>query len=411
MNDDGGMPESSPAPESGDQPGYSGGGTVERLLGSFADDGQLALVALRPDGEIVYASRAVDYVFGRGNTEVVGTNILTWLHPDDVDRAAFTLGQGSEIGFLPGVTRFMVAHADGSWMPAEVLGSWVTDGEEQLIGVYARKGLHDLLTEEILQLLMTGAPRADALAPVTNAIAWEEGGSHLSISWCDSDGFNQVSTGLPDTLGGGDGEDGTVWASARADGQARQGHSEDLDEGRRLRAAELGVSSYWIEPVEWDDDYPPAIVTVWTQGGPRAPVIHAYGMGVARHLVELILRWNEQQAALERAAHLDALTGLATGACFSRPWPPPRKGVRSSIAISTGSSRSMTRSATPPATRCCGRRQSGSPRASAPTISSPGSAGTSSPSSARGRQRPMPPRLPLASRLPSISPSSLTGQR
>jgi len=310
------MPESSPAPESGDQPGYSGGGTVERLLGSFADDGQLALVALRPDGEIVYASRAVDYVFGRGNTEVVGTNILTWLHPDDVDRAAFTLGQGSEIGFLPGVTRFMVAHADGSWMPAEVLGSWVTDGEEQLIGVYARKGLHDLLTEEILQLLMTGAPRADALAPVTNAIAWEEGGSHLSISWCDSDGFNQVSTGLPDTLGGGDGEDGTVWASARADGQARQGHSEDLDEGRRLRAAELGVSSYWIEPVEWDDDYPPAIVTVWTQGGPRAPVIHAYGMGVARHLVELILRWTEQVEHLERAVRLDSLTGVSNRRAF-----------------------------------------------------------------------------------------------
>jgi len=310
------MPESTPAPGSGDQPGYLGTGSPEHLLRSFADDGQLALVALRPDGEIVFASKALDYVFGRRSDEILGTNILDWLHPDDVDRAAFTLGQGTDVGILPGVTRFSAAHADGSWMPAEVLGSFVTDGEEELIGIYARKGLHDVLTEEILQLLLTGAPRADALAPVTNSIQWEGSGSHLSISWCDSDGFNQVSTGVPDILGGGDGEDGTVWASVRADRLPRRGVAAELDDARRVRAAEVGVNEFWIEPVEWSDDFPPAVVTVWTQGGPRAPVIHAYGLSVARHLVELILRWTEQVEHLERAARLDSLTGLSNRRAF-----------------------------------------------------------------------------------------------
>jgi diguanylate cyclase (GGDEF)-like protein/PAS domain S-box-containing protein len=316
MGDDGAMSEPSPASGTGDQPGYRGAGSLDRLLRSFADDGQLVLLGLRPDGEIVFASKAVDYVFGHRADEILGTNILDWLHPDDVDRAAFTLGQGSEVGILPGITRFSVAHADGSWMPAEVLGSFVTDGEEKLIGVYARKGLHEVLTEEILQLLLTGAPRADALAPVTNSIQWEEGGSHLSISWCDRDGFNQVSTGLPDALGGGDGEDRTVWASARSDRVPRHGFSDDLDDRRRDLAAKVGVNSFWIEAVDWSDDYPPAIITVWTQGGPREPVIHAYGMSVARNLVELILRWTEQVQNLERAARLDSLTGLANRQAF-----------------------------------------------------------------------------------------------
>ena len=53
-------------------------------------------------------------------------------------------------------------------------------------------------------------------------------------------------------------------------------------------------------------------------GGPsgRPPEGHAYGMGVARTFVELILRWSHQVQELDSAAHTDPLTRLANRKAF-----------------------------------------------------------------------------------------------
>jgi len=316
MGDDGAMPEPASARQVGDGSQYLGAGSLERLLRSFTEDGQLLLLAIRPNGQIVWTTSTVTYVLGYEPAEVLGKNVLDMLHPDDVDRAADQLGQGREAGIVPGITRFLVTHADGSWMPVEILASYMTDGAEDVVGVYVRKGLHDVLQEEILATLLTGAPRADVLAPVTNSIQWEEAGSHLAISWCDETGFNQVSTALPDALGGGDGEPGTPWGVARAHRTPKQGTRDDLDDQRRAMAEELKVDPYWIEPVEWAENWPPALITIWTVGGPRAPIVHAYGMAIARNLVQLILRWTEQAQRLDRAARFDDLTGLANRRAF-----------------------------------------------------------------------------------------------
>jgi diguanylate cyclase (GGDEF)-like protein len=92
--------------------------------------------------------------------------------------------------------------------------------------------------------------------------------------------------------------------------------ASDLDADRASMARELGLSEVWIVPVVWDEVRPPATITIWTVGGGRSPQVHAYGMEVARNMVELILRWTDQQRGLERAAHLDALTGIANRRVF-----------------------------------------------------------------------------------------------
>jgi diguanylate cyclase (GGDEF)-like protein/PAS domain S-box-containing protein len=310
------MPEEGLAVERADRPEHILTGSLDDLLRSFADDGQIMLLALRRDGVVAYVSGAVQYVLGYQPHDLVGRNVLEILHPDDTERVIWQLA-GEQAGQIErGITKFLAAHADGSWMPVEVLASVVTDGEEPLIGIYGRKGLHDVLLEDILALLLTGSPRADALAPVTNSIQWYESGSHLAISWEDETGLNQVSTGLPDALGGGDGREGTPWSEARQRPADRMGSADGLPAELGLLAGEHGLAEYWIRPVGWSARWPDALVTIWTTGGTRSPILHSYGMEVATNLCKLILRWTEQLEQLERAARRDSLTGLANRRAF-----------------------------------------------------------------------------------------------
>jgi diguanylate cyclase (GGDEF)-like protein len=295
---------------------FIGTGTPEALMHSLVHSGQLAKVALRNDGTVVFASANTEMVTSWQPSAIVGSNALDWLHPDDAERALLQLSELSLVGSTPGTSLFRMRRVDDSWMPIEVLASIVTDGTEPLIGLWVRNAEHQLFLEDLLHQLVTGAERADALRLVCDAVDWQAFGSNVAISWSEEDGLRQVSTGLPHSLGGAEAGLGTPWDLTRRDGVARQGTAADLDSGRRELAGELGAGAYWVEPVDWSPSRAPATITIWTEAGPRAPGIHAYGMGLVRNLVELVLRWTEQAARLDQAARSDSLTGLVNHRAF-----------------------------------------------------------------------------------------------
>lgn len=253
----------------------------------------------------MFASAGTELVLGFPANEFIGRNVLERIHPDDVEHVVVQMAGSSDGGVSPGITRFRVQHADGSWRPIEVLGSEVTDGAENLIGVYARDGQHQVFLEEVLTLLLSGASRAESLAPVCNVIQWHQVGSHLSIGYRDEIGFRHVTTGVPEELSGAElaGDDHVdPWSRCRNLLKTVEGTAADLDDRRRSLAEEYRVGPYWIEPVVWSGDLPPATVTIWTADtGDRSPTVHSYGMGAARYLVELIMRWTQQGVELERA--------------------------------------------------------------------------------------------------------------
>ncbi len=292
---------------------YVGDGSPERLCDSFLQDGRLVFAAVRDDGTVVYANEAVRNLLGYEPDEIVGRNVLELLQPDDVERAGLALGSVDGGDLTAGITRFTALHKDGTWRLIEVFAGPVSDGVEELVGIYARSGADHVFMEEILSMLVLGMPRAAVLAPVCNAIEWRAAGSHLAISWEDEEGFHQVDTGLPHGLGGGDGRGGTPWADCRKarGADSVEGTAADLDADLSALAASSGVSEYWIRSVSWSDVYGNATVTVWTAGEKYRPRLHAYGMSLAHDLVELILRWTHQVAEMSRAAMLDPLTGLA----------------------------------------------------------------------------------------------------
>ncbi len=73
-------------------------------------------------GTIRYESRAITSVFGYGLNELVGKNVFTYVHPDDVEAAktTFTEALAKEL-VTPLVIRFK--HKNGSWVYVQVVGN------------------------------------------------------------------------------------------------------------------------------------------------------------------------------------------------------------------------------------------------------------------------------------------------
>ncbi|MGA8681110.1 MAG: GGDEF domain-containing protein [Acidimicrobiales bacterium] len=295
---------------------YAGGGALDTLCRSVLGSGELGFLAMTPDGVIVFINAAMGRLIGRSPAECIGRNVTEWLHPDELERAGDLMSVSTAERPPPGMSRFMIAHSNGQWVPLEISGTTAWDGSDRLLAIYCRNGAPRLAIEEVMTMLLHGLPLTQVLAAVCNVIEWDGYGTHVAISWFDGQGFQQVGTGVPDEIGGGDASEGSIWERSRLTGKAMLGTSAELDPDRQAMARGLGVSEVWVVPVAWEETRPPATITIWTIGSGRSPQIHAYGMEVARNMVELILRWNDQQMGLERAAHLDALTGIANRRVF-----------------------------------------------------------------------------------------------
>jgi PAS domain S-box-containing protein len=276
------------------------------LCESFVQRSQDAFIALRHDGTIEFASAALRPLLGYDPESVVGRDVVDWLKGDDAERALVQLGE-SMSHLTRGVTRFAVEASDGTYVPIEVAASVVSDGEHELIGLCCRDGRDQALIEGVMSLMLEGVPREEAIAPVLDTIAWEAMGSKVAIDWSDADGrhlltsgdLDAVLCGLDPAEAGDDADD--PWTRSRRSLQGQRGAA--ADEGGWLLgiAADWGVDSYWVEPVFWSAQYPPATVTVWTTTEHPSDV-HAYGIGVARRLLELILRWTEHVPPVGGAA-------------------------------------------------------------------------------------------------------------
>jgi diguanylate cyclase (GGDEF)-like protein/PAS domain S-box-containing protein len=287
------------------------------LRAALVEAAPLLIAAIRFDGVIDFVSPAASELLGRTPEELTGSNVLELIHPDDLERALYQIGASRDGRPTAGMTRFRLLHRNGSWMPLEVLASHL-DGSTPRLAIYGRNGLHQVFAEDILVTLLKGVPREAALAPVCDVVQWSDVGSRVAVSWVDETGGHRVDNGLPGPLTGVPaavipGSAGaSPWDRARGGAASERGTLADLPDELRLLAEEAGLESYWIEAVTWSDGgpWPPATITIWTAPG-RSPEIHAYGMTFARSLVELIMRWTEQKAELDRAALLDPLTGLA----------------------------------------------------------------------------------------------------
>ncbi len=293
---------------------YEGSGSISELAMSAMAESDMGFGALGPDGTILFMTEAMGKLIGRSPRECVGRNMIEWLQPEDFDRAAGLMSLSAKQAPPPGTSRFIVAHADGSWIPLEISGTSAWDGSRNLTVIYCRNGEPRLALEEVIKLLLHGIDLPEIFAKVCDVIEWHGYGTHVAIAWHDDGIFHHVGTGLPGVIAGSDDDSAsgceggvTPWACARQTRTEVNTTIDSLDEHRRLLATELGVRELWVVPVLFNPDRDPATITIWTIGLGRRPQVHSVGMSVARDMVELVLRWTDQQRALARMASKGAL--------------------------------------------------------------------------------------------------------
>ncbi len=284
----------------------------QALYQSLVEDAFEFVVTVDAGLTVHYANRSLFTLLGWTPHDVVGNSIVDFVHPDDLERAASALAGWPQWGTPAGASSFRLRHVDGSWLTFDITASTVTDGLEQYVAVYARPADYQHATEAVLTRLMTGASRAESLAPVVDVFEWRLNRAQIAVAWYEEDlGHQFVSTGLPRALTGAEDDPGSPWAEARATGRPVQhAHPGVLDPRRCQLAVDTDRGGLWVEPVPDITSGVPALVTVWTRAGGPSPAGHAYGMAMARVYVELILRWTHQVAQLSTAAHTDPLTGL-----------------------------------------------------------------------------------------------------
>jgi diguanylate cyclase (GGDEF)-like protein/PAS domain S-box-containing protein len=283
-----------------------------RLYRSLVDDAFELTVVLRPDFTIELVSDSITARTGWTRDDLEGRSIAEFVHPDDLERAFVALNGFESFGAPGGTTCFRVLGADGDWLSFDLTASTATDGEGTFYAITARPVDYQHATDEVLTRLLSGAPRADALAPVLDVFSWQLNGSSVGIWWREGGKERSVTTGIPGDLAGLDDRPEGPW------GRALATRSPVLDIGGELLTPEQrhlatlhDCGSVWVVPIEVVGHPEVALVTVWTRvGGPR-PDGHAYGMTLARTYIDLILRWTDQAEQLDRAAHRDPLTGMA----------------------------------------------------------------------------------------------------
>jgi len=85
------------------------------------------IVVTDADSVIRYANPAVERVLGRRPEELVGTTVVSWLHPDDVPALAAAISAERETPGTVGEVDYRMRHADGSWRWLETTGKNLVD--------------------------------------------------------------------------------------------------------------------------------------------------------------------------------------------------------------------------------------------------------------------------------------------
>jgi len=276
------------------------------------------IVVFDMTGVIHFANRASRSILGCEPDELEGRNVLDFIHPDDHDRALRSLNMNKDFGAAPGLTAFRLLRSDGEAVMVDMTGGHASvDGVDTLFTSTSRINENRAAMQTTLVNLLRGAPLDVALSSVLDIFTWRANGSHIGISWLDGTGARgAISTGIDLDLIGAHPDPDTPWAEGRRTGRTIMDLDlSRLDPHRRQAAHDLGLAAYWIEPVASAVEEP-ALITVWTAVDRRPPTGHDLGMETARSVVEVILRWAEQQRQLDLAAFHDPLTGLANRNAF-----------------------------------------------------------------------------------------------
>jgi diguanylate cyclase (GGDEF)-like protein/PAS domain S-box-containing protein len=269
-----------------------------------------AVVTIDEKGIVSWASPSARPMLGWDPEALIGRRALDLLHPDELPRAAAVM-EASLRGYAPRSTaRYRVCTPDGGYDECDMsIERLDTHGG---IALWIRLATDQLVLERVIRGLLRGEPTTDVVAEAQGLVFRRNDVTRCAITLRDAEG--QVicaESSLPSSLAGLDLGEDSPWTHAQQAG--RELLFEDLDRlpAETAKAARKeGLGAGWIVPVVSADGEWLASITLWTLCDGPSPRLNAYPVQLMSQLVEVVVRWGTQRAALERAATRDPLTGL-----------------------------------------------------------------------------------------------------
>jgi diguanylate cyclase (GGDEF)-like protein/PAS domain S-box-containing protein len=293
-------------------------------LGAIVEQGREGVAVFDAAGTLVYSNPAVAAILRwDDSSEVVGTNVLDLVHPDDVDRIGVNL-TGIAEGARPRAGMVRVRRGDGTWLAAEMSPFPLTidgrDPAEGLTAVVMRDvGLQDAHWH-FLAALSSGEPFGDCLTALATGLSSSTDGP-LVIAYDDGD--SRVAAGpLPAAFGGirGDGQVDThptaPWTLAMRTLQPAWSRLDALPPVLAAQAEALGAAACIAVPVIDPGSGFPAMLVQYPPHPAMGPVLTEALSRRPRQAVSLALERRHDLRQLEHLAHHDDLSGLANRAHF-----------------------------------------------------------------------------------------------
>jgi diguanylate cyclase (GGDEF)-like protein/PAS domain S-box-containing protein len=292
------------------------------------DEIKLAAMDTSPDGillfdnrgVIAYANAACSEVFGRGQDELVGSNIAEHLHPEDAASAAASMrsftGEGAKAR-VPSTMRFRLP--DGTWTSLAVNGNPVdTPGRPRMNLMIARRAdFLRLMTEALNEL--SGTPDLHAmLTLLPQMIRMRVEVPVASVVWRDDAGeLHLFGDALDPRMNGVEYDDvpGSPFTLAW-DGKQQTGEVEDLPPDLRSVFEAHGLGAWWLVPIAGTGGDVQILVTIGAaKRGHNEPYLQQQ-VQMLTNLAHVSLHFSQQHSQLVHDARHDSLTGLVNRGAF-----------------------------------------------------------------------------------------------
>jgi diguanylate cyclase (GGDEF)-like protein len=286
----------------------------ESVVRRLVDDGMVLFLAIDGLGQIAWVGDACRSVLGRAPEDLIGTNAIDVLHPDDVPLVIETLSEDARGADDRILVVLRLARADGRWVTLEFGGLDLREPDGSgLFLVWGRSYEAPGLLLHFLGSLLDGG---ELLALLAEAVRWSDVQSpdgRTSIAVTDPDG-RRVAVAAEDL----DPALATPHAVGVEHLPRTSAHGlvevalDTLDPPVAEAACAAGLHGLWLVPVLGDDDgLPVGVVAVWRlrPGPPRAS--HTRHYAEVAKLARLALHWSATRSDLHAAATIDPLTGVA----------------------------------------------------------------------------------------------------
>jgi diguanylate cyclase (GGDEF)-like protein len=311
---------------------------VARVLRALSTGTTHLISLIEADGTIAYAGPSVSFLLGYDPDDVVGTNVIELLHPEDQGMAISMLGslpvdadapgQHWEDADAPGDYR--LRHVDGSYVPFEVLrNNFLGDPEVDALLVIGRPVAARRALDDALGALAHGSDSAPALHRLSQYVDMRVPGVVTAFVTHGTES-TWVGDTPPEDLQAEPGP----WRDAMQTATTRfvDTDSTDMPFALQQAAAARGFVACWCFslPVNDVQIYSPAqrervdtalgCLVVWSSKYDRPLPGHLGALERVAALGEVALRRRQTARDLQHLVDHDQLTGALSRRALDRLW-------------------------------------------------------------------------------------------